>query len=49
MRVSQALTDVDFGLILAKNTERTPRSFLFHFKKLKPENFPFMRARKNNK
>lgn len=35
MRVSQALTNVDFGLILAKNTERTPRSFLFHFKKLK--------------
>lgn len=49
MRVSQALTNVDFGLILAKKYRKNPPEFPFSLQKIKAENFPFMRARKNNK
>lgn len=46
MRVSQALADVDFGLILTKKHRKNPPEFPFSLQKIKAENFPFMKARK---
>lgn len=46
MRVSQALTDVDFGLILAKNTERTPPEFPFSLQKIKARELPVYEGKK---